>query len=249
MKYLVRTICSLALLLAFTGCQSAFSPQVDSILTKMKNKIDPQGKLATTTTKTITGKFRNNTKDKPATVTIKIKNPDLIRYEIIIPGKESIVKAYDGKVAWSFSTKEGYKDIKGQAFNVLKFQAAFLNPSKKPRSIFESIKITGEDKVMGQMCYKAICVPKAEFKSDPITMFIDKKTNLLKKRIEFLKDHKGNSVKVSTIMTNYKSFEGILSPQTIISYINGEVMEYEVTSVKWNEEIHISAFDPPTTFK
>lgn len=245
MKYFVRTLICLPLVIILTGCQSTFSPEVDNLLEKMRAKVDPQGKLATTTSKVIQGTFRRNSQDKGATITVKIQNPDLLRFEIIIPGVESIIKAYDGKTAWEYSTKRGYRDLKGHEFSSLKFQAAFLNPQKKPENIFSKIYFDGEAKVMGQPCYRMICKPKKEFGENPITMFIDKKTLLLKKRIEKQGNAKFGYFTVSTIFSNYQSSDGILVPYTIISQASGNIMEYEVTSVKWNEKLHIPDFDPP----
>ena len=249
MKYFVKSLICATLVLVVTGCQSTFSPQVDSLLDKMRSKVDPQGKLKTTTSKIVEGTLRRNSKDKGATMSVKVQSPDLLRFDVIIPGKESIVKAFDGKVAWEYSTKNGYKDLTGHALEAMKFQAAFLNPQKKATNIFSSIIMDGEDKVMGQPCYKLICKPKKEFGANPITMFVDKKTFLLKKRIEKQGNVKFGYFTVSTILHDYKSFDGILVPQAIISNANGNIMELNVTAVKWNEKIHISAFDPPEILK
>lgn len=245
MKHFVRTLICVALVMVFTGCQSTFSPEVDNLLVKMRAKIDPQGKLASTTSKVVDGTFRRNSRDKGATVSVKVQSPNLLRFEIIIPGEESIVKAYDGKTGWEYSTKRGYTELQGYQLKALKFQAAFLNPQKKASDIFSKIYFDGEAKVMGQPCFRMVCKPKKEFGETPIIMFVDKKTLLLKKRIEKQGDAKFGYFTVRTTFSNYQSADGILVPFSIISYANGEIMEYEVTGVKWNEKIHISAFDPP----
>lgn len=245
MKYFIKALVCLVLATAITGCQSTFTPQVESLLDKMRVKVDPQGKLETTTSKVIDGTFRRNSRDKGATISVKIKSPDMLRFDIVIPGEESLVKAYDGKCAWEYSTKRGYRKLTGHELNALKFQAAFLNPKKRADKIFSSIVFDGEAKVMGQPCFKLICKPKKEFNALPITMFVDKKTFLLRKRIEKQGDAKTGYFTVSTILDDYKSYDGILVPQTVISYVNGAIMEYEVTSVRWNGKIPISSFDPP----
>lgn len=249
MKYFVQTLILIGTVVFFTGCQSVFSPEVDGILCKMRKKIDPQGKLPGITSKVVDGTFRRNSKEQGATISIKVQNPNMIRYDVVIPGDVSLVKAFDGKNGWEYSTKAGYKELKGEELKHLKFQAAFLNPTIRAEGIFSSIKIDGEAKVMGQMCYKLICQPKKEYDSAPITMYVDKTTYLLRKRIETQGDEKSGTFSVSTIMHDYKSFDGILVPQTLISKVNDKLMEFEVTSVKWNEDIHISAFDPPEQLK
>ena len=150
---------------------------------------------------------------------------------------------------WLDSTKKGYRDLTGHELASMQFQAAFLNPQRKADKIFSSIIMDGEGKVMGQPCYKLICKPNKKFDANPITMYVDKKTFLLKKRIEKHGNAKSGYFTVSTVLHDYKSFDGILVPQTIISNAHGNLMELEVTAVKWNEKIHISAFDPPEMFK
>lgn len=250
MKYFAKILICLSLLLVFSGCQSVFSPQVESLLDKMRTKVDPQGKLDSITSQIIKGTLlRRSLKNKRASITVKIQNPDMLRFDIIIPGDVSLVKAFDGKSGWEYSTKRGYRDLKGDELNTLKFQAAFLNPAKKAKDVFSSITIDGEAKVMGQPCYKIICQPKKEFNCQPITMFVDKKTYLLRRRIEKQENPAVGTVTVSTIMDHYKSFDGILVPQTIISYVNGDLTEYDINSVRWNEKINISTFNPPELLK
>jgi len=249
MKYFLQTLICMSLLVLFTGCQSVFSPQVDDLLAKMRAKRDPQGKLSTITSRIVKGDFRSNTKEKGATLAVKIKDPDLIRFDIVIPGKISLIKAYDGKTAWEFSTKRGFRQLKGYEFNDLRFQASFLNPKNKPKDIFSSITIDGEEKVMGQPCIKLICKPKKKFGVHPIVMFVDKKTFLLKKRIETQGNAKFGFFKVSTIMDNYKMIDGILVPATLISYANGNIMEFEIKEIQWNKKIHNSIFTAPKILK
>jgi outer membrane lipoprotein-sorting protein len=249
MKYFVQTLILVGVVIVFTGCQSVFSPEIENLLVKMRAKMDPQDKLSSMTSKIVDGKFRRNSKEKGSTISIKVQNPHMLRFDIIIPGEVSIVKAYDGKTAWAYSTKTGYKVLTGQVFNAMKFQAAFMNPSIRAEDIFKNIKFDGEAKVMGQMCYKLICEPKKEYNSQRIVMFVDKKSYLLRKRIETQGSPEKGTFTVSTIMLDYKSYDGILVPQVLISKVNDKLMEFEVTSVKWNEKIHISAFDPPEQMK
>lgn len=245
MKYFVHTLMLIGVIFIFTGCQSVFSPEVDDLLCKMQKKIDPQGKLPGITSKIVDGTFRCNSKDEGATISIKVQNPTMLRFDVIIPGDVSIIKAYDGKNGWEYSTKTGYKEFKGDELEDIKFQAAFLNPTTRYEDIFASITIDGEDNVMGQMCYKLICKPKKEYDSPPIIMYIDKESYLLRKRVETKGNTSANSFTVSTIMNDYKSYDGILVPQTLISKVYDKLMEFEVTSVRWNEDIPVSAFDPP----
>ena len=247
MKHFIQNSILIGVIVAFTGCQTMFSPEINTILVKMRAKMDPQNKLSSMTSKIVEGNFRRTSSEKGSTISIKVQNPHMLRFDIIIPGKVSIVKAYDGKTAWEYSTKTGYKQLTGNAFNAIKFQAAFINPSIRAEDIFKNIKIDGEEKVMGQMCYKLICEPKAEYDAQNIVMYVDKQSYLLRKRVETQKQGTTGTetFTVSTIMLSYKDYDGILVPTTVISKVNNNLMELEVTSVRWNEKIPVSAFDPP----
>ena len=236
---------SLATML-YCGCQSLeISSEVQQIITKVRQVRDPQGKLAKIESQVMKGEFRNNTKDKPMTMEIAVKQPNMMRITVIVPGETAFIKAYDGKQGWFFSTNSGVNEVTGKQLDELKLQAYLMSPIPKLSDIFESITL-GEDSVeVGEECYTLICTPKAEFHSQPITYYISKKSYKILKREEEIDSAKGKIVNAITVFNNYEPSNGILVPRNIVSFRDGKLMEFNVKSIQWNAKLNKSDFTMP----
>ena len=245
-SYLKVGIC-IALAIIVTSCQTTtrFSSGIEKLLTRMKLKVDPFDKLKEVNTKIVTGKLITNSKDQNSTITLKIKKPNKLRFDIVVPGVFTIIKGFDGQNAWVFNTKTGAKELQGASYNYLKFQADLMNPARDLKKIFSSISFSGKEKVAGVDCYKLTCQPNPKYKIKPIILYVSIKTALIKKRIMTQGSEKIGFFKISTIFDDYRNVDGILVPFEIISQVKDTLMEYQVTSVKWNEPIDDSVFTLP----
>ena len=238
------------LTLLYCSCQSVtVSPEVKRIITKMRKIRDPQGKLANITTEVVKGKFRSNTTEKPMTMEMSFKKPDMMKVKIVIPGKTAFVKAYNGKEGWLFSPKKGVTKLKGQQLDEMRLQTLLLNPMPKLTDIFESITLGKESIEVGEKCYTFLCTPKPEFNSQPITFYVSKKSYLILKREELIDTAKGQVTKVITVFNEYEPKDGILVARHIISFRNGKLMEFNVKSVKWNTKLDVDDFNMPNKLK
>jgi len=227
------------------GCQSVvFSPQVDGLLAKMRKAYDPKGTLANATTKTISGTFRTDTKSTPMRMTLRFKRPDKLRVDVDLPNGK-FIKAFDGKTAWSFAPKTGLKVLKGTALDGTHLQALLLSPGMKLSNIFESIKLVGTETVGGKSCYKLICQPKKMFNSKPMTYYVDKDTMLVVERVEELRTVDGKTSSAKTFFNRYEPADGVMVARNIITYVNGDVAEYNVDSVVWDSPMDDSLFTKP----
>jgi len=234
----------------FCGCQSVnFSPEVDELLAKVRKAKDPEGKLQEMHSQVIKGEFRTDTKNKPMQMELAFKKPKMMKIKVNIPGDVAFVKAFNGKQGWLYSTKQGLKELKGKALDEIKLQALLMAPGAKPEDIFETVKLGGESMELGEKCYKFVCQPKAEFNSQPITYFISKKSFMLIKRIEIHDTEDGDEVDIVTVFNDYQAADGIMVARHIVSNRLGDLMELNVTSVSWNEELDISGFQPPEELK
>ena len=250
MKNVLRLMLVTLLTLFYCGCQSVtFSPEVDAILVKIRKAKDPLGKLSKMETQVLKGEFRSDTKNEPMQMELAFKKPDMMKIKVNIPGDVAFVKAFNGKQGWLYSTKEGLKELKGKPLEEIKLQALLMAPGVKPTDIFETVKLDGESMEVGEKCYKFVCQPKAEFKSQPITFFISKKSFLLIKRIETHDTEEGHEIDVVTVFNDYQPADGIMVARHIVSNRLGDLMELNVTSVSWNEELDISGFQPPEELK
>jgi outer membrane lipoprotein-sorting protein len=173
----------------------------------------------------------------------------MIRFDIVVPGQFSLIKAYDGKEGWVYNTKSGFSQLEGYPLNFLKFQADYLNPDKDFKKLFSKIQFVGKEKVAGYDCYKLLCIPKEKYGIKPITLYIDKDTALIRKRVSIQGNEKTGFFEIDTILDDYREVDGILVPFQIISKIKDNLMEYDVTSVTWNEILDDSVFTPPEKLK
>ena len=251
MKAYAKIAVCVMLASVFAACRTTttFPTGIEKLLVRMKKKVDPLDKLKDIKTKVVTGKLIRNSKDKNSTVTLQIKNPDLIRFDIVVPGQFTLIKAYDGKTGWVYNTKTGYSQLEGYPLNFLKFQAGYLNPERDFRKLFSKIKFTGKEKVAGYDCYKLLCIPKEEYGIKPITLYVDKDSALIRKRISTQGNEKTGYFEIDTILDDYRDVDGILVPFQVISKIKDNLMEFNVTSVTWNEIFDDSVFTPPEKLK
>jgi len=235
----------------FAACRTTtkFPSRIEKLLVKMEKKIDPQGKLQDIDTKVVSGKLIRNSKDKNSTVMLKIKKPNLIRFDIIVPGKFTLIKAFDGKNAWVFNTKSGYRQLDGYPYRFMRFQADFLTLGRDFKKLFAVIKFIGMENVADSECYKLLCIPNDEFDVKPVTLLVDKKTSLIRKRITLQSDGKSGFFEINTIFDDYREVDGILVPFQVISRVKDNLMEYSVTSVTWNETLDNSVFTSPEKLK
>jgi len=251
MKAYAKIAVCIMLASVFAACRTTttFPAGIEKLLVRMKKKVDPQNKLKDINTKVVTGKLIRNSKDKNSTITLKIKRPDMIRFDIVVPGQFSLIKAYDGKEGWVYNTKSGFSQLEGYPLNFLKFQADYLNPDKDFKKLFSKIQFVGKEKVAGYDCYKLLCTPKEKYGIKPITLYIDKDTALIRKRVSIQGNEKTGFFEIDTILDDYREVDGILVPFQIISKIKDNLMEYDVTSVTWNEILDDSVFTPPEKLK
>jgi outer membrane lipoprotein-sorting protein len=238
------------LTMLYCGCQTAtFSPEVDKIIAKVRKARDPQNKLASINSEVIKGEFRNSVKNKPIQMELSFKKPDMMKIQVIIPGEAAFAKGYDGKQGWLFSTARGVVKVTGEALDEMRLQTLLLNPMPKLTDIFETIKLKGISEQVGEKCYKFVCQPKAEFKSQPIIFYVSQKTFRIIKREEILDGNKGRKVKVITVFNDFQPADGVWIARNIVSLRNGHLMEFNVKSVKWNAELNDSEFSIPKALK
>ncbi len=243
--YVVAGAVSLSLLLsASVGAQEETA---DGILAKVSKAADPSGAMKGITTMVMTSKIVSRA-NQPGTMVVKMKFPDMIRIE----GKttdETLIRAFNGKIGWEYTNKGGFRELKGKELDTLKFQAAFhISPNTNFKEVFSKVTLAGEESLGETACHKLVAEPVPAFNMQPITLFVDKKTNMLVKTDESHNTRDG-LLEVSSFFVDYKSMDGVMMPMCIISDIGGKVLEVNVEDINWNEPIDPSYFTPPEQLK
>jgi outer membrane lipoprotein-sorting protein len=236
------------LAVAVTGC-SLFSPNItkDKLLANIKKAVDPGNKLANVKTKILTGEVNRGVKLKPARIIIKIKYPNKWQMLAAVPKKGIFIRSYDGKNGWEFSTQNGYKQLTGSALDELKLQTALAANHSDLKSILKSIEFAGEAKVVGESCYKLIAIPKDIYRSEPLTLYVNKKTFLPFMRQEQYDGSQGK-FEMSTILSDYQRHDGVMIPMTRIIEFNHNLIDITIKSIEFNSYIDDADFIQPEQF-
>jgi outer membrane lipoprotein-sorting protein len=248
MRKLLRIFVLLLIAGSFAGCAWLKNqPDVNELIARVKKKNDPGDKAKNITTAIF--KYACLNDNEKSRVTILLKRPGKIKI-ISRAGNEFWECAFDGKRAWEYSNTKGLRFLKEAKSNEIRLQAFLLSPSIDIKKVFKDIKIDSSVKVDGQDCWKLLCQPADTFKSQAITVFVTKKTNLIVKAIEEQdEDEDGDVVKVVTAFKDYKMFHGFLLPVKTITEVEGDVTESTLTDIILDEEIPDSVFSAPDVFK
>lgn len=160
-------------------------------------------------------------------------------YEVVeIEGVGKIEQGTDGQVAWERSALQGPRIKEGEErASVLRAAA----PYPEWRQQFPKVELAGEDTVDGRACYKLVLTP-AEGK--PETRWFDKKTGLLVKSTQIIKNPMGE-IPAEFVPGDYKPVDGLLLPHRVTQKaINMEILVV-VESVKHNVDLPADRFDLP----
>lgn len=230
----------------FFGCQSMKSePDVDEIIAMVKKKNDPLGRAETI--KTAIFRYGCVNDNEKSVIKIFLKTPGKIKISSQTGG-EFWECGYDGKTAWEYTNAGGVRILTGSQVDEIKLQAFLLSPSIRIKKVFKDIKVAGSAKVDGEDCWKLVCQPAEEFKSQPITVFVTQKTNLIVKAIEE-QDTDDGIVKVTSRFKDYRKFNDFLLPVKTITQVEDDSTESTLSGIMVNLDIPDSEFAPPQGFK
>jgi outer membrane lipoprotein-sorting protein len=220
-------------------------PDVNEIIAMVKKKNDPLNRAENI--KTAIFKYSCVNDNEKSTIKIFLKTPGKIK--IISQTKDEFWECgYDGKTAWEYTNDKGVRVLTGSQVDEIRLQAFLLAPSIKIKKVFKDIKIAGSAKVDGEDCWKLTCQPAEEFKSQPLTVFVTKKTSLIVKAIEE-QDTDDGIVKVTSIFKDYRKYNDFLLPVKTITRVEDDSTESTLTGVMMNLDIPDSEFAPPQGFK
>lgn len=244
MKRSLVLISIAAVALWATGCQTIFAPpSAEAIFEKMEKATDPGHKLPSMKTSVFTYNAESNNKEKSELV-VSIKSPSQIRFEFKNAEGTDVI-GYDGKTGWEYDPRCGMRTIAGKELEELKFQAVYLAPDSRIKDIFAKTMLNGSEMVDGEDCWKLTGYPLADFKVQPVIIFISKERSLLVKTIEQQNNIPDSAETVVTLFRNYKLLDGVMMPYTIVTESGDLVITSELTSVKWNPLLRNRLFAKP----
>ena len=171
-------------------------------------------------------------------------DPDKSYTVLEIDGIGKIEEGQAGGVAWDNSVIQGPRIKSGEEKSQAIREATFNAPLHW-HEIYSKVETVGVDKVDGEDCYKVVMTP-ADGK--PVTVYFQKKSGLEIKTAMKVVSQIGE-VDVESTASNYKEFDGVLMPTTVVQNVAGQVLKMTVQNVKVNEDIPASRFEPPAEVK
>ncbi|MDD5698465.1 MAG: outer membrane lipoprotein-sorting protein [Victivallaceae bacterium] len=246
----LQIMTAVLILLAVAGCRCPWcrcgkKETAESIVAKMEKAVDVSNRKHKITSARFV--YDSGLGDKNRSrVTLKLKAKDQIRLEINL--KNSImVKAYNGNIAWQYTTAKGLSRLNDEELNALRFQASYLTPDLNYNKLFSKLELKGEKEAAGQKCWELVCSPRPEFRQKPVITFVDKKNYFVVKTVENYIEGK-KEVEMTTYFGKYENIDGIMVPRLMIFQKHDQILETELVSAEWNVELPDSDFDMPRKF-
>lgn len=224
-----------------------FSQTVDEVIEKHIDALGGKDKLLAIKSVRYTGSFSAGGFDAPLTLTIK--RPGKVRLEISIQGM-SLIRAYDGKIAWSinpFQGKQGPEKLPEDQEKQLKRQSdidgSFLNYKEKG---YKAELIGKEDLDSSQVYKIKLTYPDG----DETYYYIDAVTYLIKKSTGKRKIN-GKDVDTETLYSGHIQVDGVMFPTVIDVRQAGqdEGQKAVMDKIETNVEVDDSIFKMPSIEK
>lgn len=235
-----------AALVVFT-CASGKAITVDELICNMDKAEDPFGKGSSIKTMVVKGSINMPAQNMNVNVETKFKMPNSQIAKTVVPGAATVIKVFNGREGWEVSSLAGERLITGKELDNLKFSVAMdsINTVEEFKNIFSEMKFGEEAIIGGDACYQLVCAPKKEFNTDdPIKLFIDKKTYLIRKMEKNEVSAEG-IIPLSVIFEDYKDFGGMMAPVKATTEMMGMKMIMTVEKIEFNVKIDESEFKMP----
>lgn len=150
---------------------------------------------------------------------------------------------YNGQ-AWENSAMMGPR-LKSGVENADAVRESMFNSSLNWHKLYKA-EVAGIEKENNEDCYKVILTPLGEGK--PQTMYMSKKTGYMVKTKRTAVSAMGE-IPIDATASEYKPFDGILYPSKIVQNVMGNEISLTMVSLKSNEDIPKSRFEPPAEIK
>ncbi len=235
------SLCLFGLLLFSLMSSPVLSQSADDVINKMIDAMGGRKAMEAINDQTSTGTMELTQMGLSGSVTNYGKRPNKVRMDIEVMGMV-ITNAFDGETAWMVNPQTGSsEEMPEEQAELMKRDSmgddAYLNPGKY--GITYTAK--GKEDVDGKECF----VIEQKFSDGHLsTMYIDIKTYLLYKTKGMSINQMGVEVEAENIMTDYKKVSGLMSPQTMTVYQDGEeFMILTLEEIKYNTGLEDSFFE------
>lgn len=229
---------------ADSAAKSEALPKAETILDRYIEVTGGKTAYEKRTSEVSTGTFEMTAQGIKGTVTIWEAPPDKTYREIDLAGVGKVQSGTADGVAWETNPMLGPRLLSGAEKAQTLREAAF-NGSLDWRKLYSKAETVGVESIDGDECYKVVLTPAS---GNPVTSYYSKKTGLSVKQTMTATSQMGE-VPVEAVLSDYKSFDGVLTPTKVITKMAGQEFTITTDSVKVNEPIPADRFDPPAEIK
>jgi hypothetical protein len=166
--------------------------------------------------------------------------PGLQYIAIELAGVGKVEQGVKDGIAWENSILQGARIITGDE-QAATLRDAVFNAPIHWREIYPTVKTVGIESINGEDAYTVLQTPK---EGNAVTTYYSVKTGLVIKTAMILASQMGN-IPVEATMSEYKEFEGVLSPTKMNQIVAGQTIAVTVDSVETNVDIPNERFDLP----
>jgi zinc protease len=213
----------------------ALLPPADEILRKYRTAIGGEEAIRSHTVRAVSGTFEIPAQGMRGELVVLAAAPDRMRLTITLPGLGEMQRGFDGKVGWSVDPAIGPRLLDGRELDELKHSADFYD-DLHDASKYSSVTVVGKTMFEGQECYEVKLVRDSGFE---YTEFFSVSTGLLA-GVKMNASSQLGSVPVTTAVSEYKAFGGVLAPTITRQRMMGLESVTTITSVSYD------AIDPKT---
>jgi hypothetical protein len=218
---------------------SAPLPAAEEILKHYRTAIGGEAAIRKHTSRVVAGSFEILAQGMKGNLKITAAAPDRLRLTISLPGVGDLERGYDGRIGWSLDPAIGPRLLDGKELDELKYSADFYDEIHDPKS-YSSITLVGQNVFEGADCYEVKLVRTTGFE---YTEFFNVKTGLLAGTKMSATSQMG-SIPVVQVVSDYKSFGGVLTPTVTRQRMMGLESEMTISSITY-DPVDPKAFDLP----
>jgi zinc protease len=224
---------------ATPAVSSASLPAANEVLKHYLTAIGGDAAIKKHTSRVITGSFEILAQNMKGDLKITAAAPDHMRLTISLPGIGDLERGYDGRVGWSLDPAVGPRLLEGCELDELKHSAEFYDDLHDPKT-YSSMQVVSQGPFEGEDSYEVKLVKTTGFE---YTEFFSVKTGLLL-GMKMVACSQMGSIPVSTIVSGYKPFGGVLTATVTHQRMMGLESQMTISSVTF-DPIDPKAFDLP----
>jgi hypothetical protein len=214
-------------------------PTAIDVLSKYRTAIGGETAIRKHTSRTFSGNFEIPAQGMKGDLKIIAAAPDRMKLTIALGGLGDIERGYDGKIGWAIEPGVGPRLLQGRELDELKHSADFYDELHDP-SKYSSVVVVGRGPFEGQECYEVKLVRNSGFTYNE---FFDVNTGLLI-GVKMNATSQMGTLPVTTVVSDYKAFDGVLTPTVTHQKMMGLELVTTINSVSY-EPLSEAVFVPP----